>query len=252
MHLLFVDESGTPPNLTKRKNNYFVIGGIVVPEGQWHKLRDALKGLKLRYGIRGEVKWRYFSPDNDDERNPMRRMNSTERNAIRDEIFRKIICGERSLRAIACVCCIDAAYEMGSVNNRDDLYEGTYKPVSERFQYYLQDLSRDVGRQEYGIIVADHRGREDDKRFRMHHEKLLHSSGEFISTYGNVVESLFLQPSHFSVGIQLADMIAGAVWRNFEKNDSTWFNLLLGTFRCSKAGVIDGYGLVKYPKSGWH
>lgn len=48
MHLLFVDESGTPPSPGKLKNKYFVIGGIIIPEGKWHPLKDEIMGMKLR------------------------------------------------------------------------------------------------------------------------------------------------------------------------------------------------------------
>ena len=250
MHILFVDESGTAPNPGNSRSRYFVIGGVVVPENVWHRIRDALLGLKVRRKIRGEFKWRYFAPGNDDERNPMRRLQPEERNQIRSELC-KIVCAEKSVRSIACVACIEAAYELASVDNRDDLYAGTYKPVSERFQYYLQDLSRKTGQDEFGIIVADHRGINDDKRFRAHHERLLHSSSEFTSNYKNLIESLFVHPSNLSVGIQLADLVAGAVWRNFEKADARWYRLLEPSFRCSPTGVVDGYGVVRFPKSTW-
>jgi Protein of unknown function (DUF3800) len=46
MHILFVDESGTPPSPDKPKNKYFVIGGVIIPEDHWHTVRDALNGDK--------------------------------------------------------------------------------------------------------------------------------------------------------------------------------------------------------------
>ncbi|MHB1220303.1 MAG: DUF3800 domain-containing protein [Alphaproteobacteria bacterium] len=105
-----------------------------------------------------------------------------------------------------------AAYEMDSINTQEDLYHGTYKPITERFQYYLQDESRLVGTKQFGIVVADHRGNQDDKRLRGHHQKLLHSTGGFTSEYKNLIEGLFLEPSNLSMGVQLADLVAGAVW----------------------------------------
>jgi hypothetical protein len=70
MHILFVDESGTPPKPGKQYPRYFVVGGIIIPENVWHRIRDAMLGLKTRLRIRGELKWRYFSPNNDDPKNP--------------------------------------------------------------------------------------------------------------------------------------------------------------------------------------
>jgi hypothetical protein len=250
MHILFVDESGTPPKPGKTSPKYFVVGGVIIPEGAWHRLRDAVLGLKLRYGIRGEIKWRYFAPENEDAQNPMRALPHDRRNQIRAEMLR-ILTSEASVKAVACVCSPGAAYEMPSVNTPEDLYHGTYKPVTERFQYYLQDLSRSIGSKQYGIIVADHRGRQEDRRLRSHHQKLLHANAEHISTYSNLIEGLFLQPSNLSVGIQLADLAAGAIWRKYERGDSTWYDLLAPCIRTSASGVVDGHGIVKYPKGNW-
>lgn len=207
-------------------------------------------GLKLRRKIVGEIKWRYFAPGNNEAANPMRVMDRATRDAVRSEIYEKIICAEKSVKTLGCVTCIKAAYARPTINTRDDLYEYTYKPVSERFQYHLQDLTRQVGRPELGIVVSDHRGQQGDKRFRAHQEAL-RCAGDFISKYQNLVESLFFVPSDLSVGIQLADMVAGAIWRNYEVGDKRWFEMLKPSIRCSPDGNIDGFGIVKFPKRTW-
>jgi len=250
MHILFIDESGTPPSPDKPKNKYFVIGGVIIPEDQWHSVRDALMGMKVRRRLRGELKWRYFAPGNDDDANPMRKLSQPERDSVREEIYH-IITNHRFVRSIVCVASVEAAFALPSIQTREDLYLGTYKPVSERFQYYLQDLSRTNKKTEYGIVVTDHRGAEDDHRFRLHHQKLLYSPGKSISTYRNLIEGLFVHPSNMSVGIQLADLVASAVWRKFERNDDRWYRMAEPSFRRSSKGVVDGYGLVRFPKDGW-
>jgi len=222
MQILFVDESGTPPQRIPCRDRYFVIGGIAVPDGVWHRLRDLVRGMKVRRQLVGELKWRYFSATNVDAENPMRLLDQATRNDIRKEIY-EIICSIKSIKAMACVACIDAAFQRPSIQCSDDLYHFTYKPLSERFQYHLQDLSRTVGRTETGIIVADHRGSKSDTRFRSAHEAMVRRRGDFNSSYDNLIETLFFLPSDLSVGIQLADMVAGAVWRKYEKEDDYYF-----------------------------
>jgi len=253
MHIFFIDESGNVPDPTRAApGDYFVIAGIVIPDTVWPRLRNKLMGLKARYNVRGELKWRNFAPASNDPGNPLRGMDQATKNLLRTDIY-SIIRSEKSVVLIACVSCVHKVYEHRvSVRSRESLYHFTYKQITERFQYYLQDLSRQVGRVECGIIVADHRGPKDDARFRQHHEVLLNSDGaEFTSKYGNLIESVFLQPSHTSVGIQLADMTAGAIWRRFARNDLTWFNHIEPSFRRSKSGDIDGYGIVKIPKGNF-
>jgi hypothetical protein len=251
MHILFLDESGTPPGPGKKRDRYFVIGGLAIPDGVWHKVRDLVHGMKVRRKLSGELKWRYFAERNIDDLNPMREMKQQERNEIRTELY-DIICGIKSVRSMACVACIEAAYQMASCANADDLYHYAYKPISERFQYHLQDLSRSVGRSETGIIVADHRGQIPDARFRGAHERLLkRTQNDYTSNYPHLVESLFFLPSEISIGIQLADMVAGAVWRKFEKGDDYCYKQLEPSLRKSPSGQVDGYGIIKFPKGTW-
>ncbi|MCW2336897.1 hypothetical protein M2337_001130 [Sphingobium sp. B2D3A] len=250
MHLLFVDESGTPPKPTSGIQGYFVIAGLVIPEDRWLGMNDKLSGLKLREGYRGEVKWRFFAPNNHDTDNPMREWPQDRRNRFRDDIF-SIIIDTKSCRVIACASESLTAYNLGNVNTQDDLYFRTYKPVTERFQYLLQDITRASGRDTFGMIVADHRGKGDDDSMRHRHERLIRESGQYTSQYKNFIEGLFFAPSHLSVGIQLVDMIAGAIWRAQAHNDRTWYDRLRPSFRASPTGRIDGYGLVRFPKAGW-
>lgn len=250
MHILFIDESGTPPDPAKCRDNYFVVGGLIIPEGVWRRVYDQLHGMKVRRKLVGELKWRYFAESNNEDRNPMKGMPQKGRNEIRSEMY-TIIASIKSIRCLACIACIRAAYELPSVASAEDLYYATYKPVSERFQYHLQEVSKAVGRTEMGIIVADHRGPKADNRFRQAHERLIRPDSEYTSNYENLVESLFFLPSHLSVGIQFADIVAGAVWRKYEKNDDTCYRQLESSFRRSPSGVIEGFGIVKFPKRTW-
>ena len=251
MHIFFVDESGTPPKPEQRNAaRYFVVGGVIIPETGWHRIRDDIMGMKTRMRIRGEIKWRYFAPGNTDPANPMRHLPQGDRDAVRTELYR-ILSAAQFVKSIFAVCSATAAYRMDSVNNQDDIYHLSYKTVSERFQYYLQDTKKETSRDEYGIVIADQRGAADDKRLRAHHQMLVHSSAGNTSKYTNLIESVLTQPSHMSIGIQLADMCAGAVWRKFERGDSRWYDLMEPTLRRSRSGQIDGFGIVKAPKAGW-
>ncbi len=251
MHILFVDESGTPPKPNNPERGYFVIAGLVIPEDRWIGISNKLDGLKRASKYRGEVKWRFFAPRNTDADNPMVEWDQDRKNRFRDSVF-AIITETKSCKIIACASESTAAYMLGNVNSQDDLYFRTYKPVTERFQYLLQDITRDSGRDTYGIIVADHRGKGDDDSMRHRHERLIRETGQFSSEYKNFIEGLFFAPSHLSVGIQLVDMVVGAIWRAQSQNDMTWYDRLRPSFRSSPTGKIDGFGMARYPKATWN
>ena len=69
-----------------------------------------------------------------------------------------------------------------------------------------------------------------------------------LSSYKNYIETIFMTPSHHSVGIQLADLVAGAIGRKFILDDDTYYNKIINSFRRSPNGSIEGYGLVRMPK----
>lgn len=250
MHILFLDESGTPPNNPSGNQRYFVIAGLTVPAGEWKSLQTKLAGIKTRHGIRGEIRWRFFAPGNRDESNPLRELNEQRRNQVREEVY-ALITSYRSVKVVAAVTAIAPAYALPWVESDSDIYHMTYKPVTERFQYYLQDLSRSVGAEQYGIVVADHRERQQDGRLRSHHNWLLETNSALVSRYDNLIETVFFTPSHMSVGIQLADMVAGAIWRHFERGDDRWFRIIRGAIRSGPGGQIDGYGIARVPKRTW-
>lgn len=249
MYLLFVDESGTPPK-PDAGLAYFVIAGLVIPEDRWLGMHDKLSGLKRAAHYRGEVKWRYFAPNNTDPENPMLEWPQDRRNDFRRQVF-SIITDTKSCKVIACVSESTTAFGLGNVNSQEDLYFRTYKPVTERFQYLLQDITRASGRDSYGLIVADHRGRGDDDRMRIQHERLIRETGQYTSNYANFIEGLFFAPSHMSLGVQLVDMVAGAIWRAQTHNDRAWYDTIRPAFRSSPTGQIDGYGIARFPKAGW-
>jgi hypothetical protein len=100
-------------------------------------------------------------------------------------------------------------------------------------------------------VIADHRGKKQDDLLRREHHGLLDRVGMYTSDYQNYVETIFMTPSHLSVGIQFADMVAGAIGRAYNSNDRTYFRLIEPTLRKSPTGRLDGWGLIKFPKTGW-
>lgn len=249
MYLCFIDESRTPPNPNQRgRARYFVIAGVIIHEAQWHGIASEFKALKAKpeFNVSGEIKWRYFGPTNQDDANPVRHLDQVARDRFRDAMY-AILVRRKAVKIICCVTDCQEAYLLPYVRSQEDLYHFTYKGVSERFQYYLQDMGRTVGAEQLGLMVADHRGKSQDERLRERHHALVDEAAPQFSTYANYVETLFLTPSHHSVGIQFADMVAGAIGRRFNSDESRFFDEIEPAFRRSPAGKVDGFGIVKFP-----
>jgi hypothetical protein len=247
MQILFIDESGTPPPTTKIETSpYFVLGGIIIPDEFWHRVKSDLDAAKREFGVTGEIKWRYFSPDKR-KPNALSHLDAEGKEARRSRLY-AVVSRYKSIRTMSVVVDVHAAYALDYIRSPDALYWYAYKVMTERFQYHLQDISRISGQRINGIIICDHRAPEDDRRLQELHGKLLAGGHNMQSSYANLVEGLFIAPSHLSVGIQFADMIAGAVLRHVKAKDDRFIKQIETTFRRSPEGRVSGFGLIQFPK----
>ncbi len=249
MQMMFVDESGTSPKPDKvTQNPYFVLGACVIPENYWHRVKADLEVIKHKFFVIGEVKWRYFAPPKSGaSTHSFSHMNAQEKESFRSDLY-AIIKKYTSIRVLSVIVDTAKAYTLSYINNDDDIYWYAYKQLTERFQYYLQDISKTSGQKINGIIVCDHRGPKDDRRLQELHARLMLENHNAHSEYHNLIEGLFVAPSHLSVGIQFADMVAGAVLRKVKNGDERFYDQVVGSFRKSPTGSINGYGLVRFPK----
>ncbi|OWJ76982.1 DUF3800 domain-containing protein [Haematobacter genomosp. 1] len=240
MHFCFIDESGTPPSRPNPERPYFTLGAVIIRDTDWRGIADHVRGFCTSHRLKGELKWRYFSPHNSSAENPMLGKSAEERKAL-SRSFAHVI-AKSPMTIIACVTDIGAAFEYASVKNQQELYHFAYKPLSERFQYFLQD------NKSLGITIADHRGRDNDRLFRAHHDNLTGGTGKVISGYNRFIEGLFLQDSCHSIGIQLADYVAGAIHRAYSTTDGELAAILKPRIRRKRDGTIQGHGIVHHPK----
>jgi hypothetical protein len=245
MHFLFIDESGTiPPHEKHKPEDKFVLGGVIISEDTWFKINSDLATVKKDYHIDGEIKWRFFHKHRD-KQNTLSHLEKTALEQLRLDIY-SLITKYKSIKIITVVADVPRCYEKKHVCNDDDLYWFAYKKLIERFQYYLQDLSREAGMKMNGVAVCDHRERKQDKRLQDMHFKMTYGDMNYKSELNNIVEGLFIVPSHYSTGIQLADMVAGAVYRLYSKGDRTYYELIKPSIRKSPAGDVGGYGIVRF------
>jgi Protein of unknown function (DUF3800) len=253
MHLLFIDESGRLLPPTKNETKHFVLGGVVIPEFIWPKLAGHLLSIKNKYRIQGEIKWRYFAPNSNRLENTLRHIPHPERDALRMELF-DVLCQYPSVKVLYAVPDINKMYAEIHVvsDNKGEqkewdtifptfLYHATYSRILSLFQLHLDQLAGEAGQEINGLVVCDHRNPREDADLQQLHQDLIDIGQharlnpkiypkkpleEWLSIpalCSNLIEGLFLAPSHHSVGIQFADMVAGAVFRKYEKGDERFY-----------------------------
>lgn len=250
MQLYFIDDSGTisPPN--KITQNYFVLGGLIIPEEQWRNLEIEFSQICKDFKVCGEVKWRFFGqkPGHEDKSNTLSHLSIDERDRLR-KAFLTTLASNESIKIIVGVLHLVSIYSSLEVKTPEHAHSLAYKSLIAAYQRCLQELSQINGSTVNGIIISDHRNPLQDTALRKLHMDILKSENIEEPKYPNLIESLFLAPSHHSIGIQFADLISGATFRFFEHNDDRWYKLIEPNLWKSPIGQAENYGLIKITDS---
>lgn len=247
MHILFVDESGTAPELAHaEKSPKFVLAGIVISEDIWPRLRDELELLKRKYSIDGEIKWRYFFRSDSANHFTLDHLSVSGRDDLRRELF-GVLGLFPSLRLLAVVVDTVAAYKEKLCETGEELYQLAFKAITEQFQSLLGSLEAEIGLSVKGLIVADNRNHIQDSKLREFHHSLISMRAEASPQQDKLIEGLFFAASHLSVGTQFADLVAGAVFRKYSRGDVEFWKAIEATFSSNLMRGNNSDGLREVP-----
>jgi Protein of unknown function (DUF3800) len=215
VHLFFLDESG---RLSERR--FFALGGVALRDRDWHAW-PADRELKW-HGIRtGQV--------------PPPLADAVVAALARAPFRCYVTLLDVALGATA-------APEFFATD--EDTYATGLMFLAERFQLLLE-AADDVG-----LIVVDSRFREDDARLRRFFADLT-KDGSPYSRLDRIVEGLFLGPSHYSIGLQCADLVCAIAAAAERGNGQArgYLRTLLPRFATHPAtGELEGVGIKRFPE----
>ncbi len=226
MHIFFIDEAGTIFHPDKLANNHFVLAGPIVPEEAWHDIVKGFTDTCKKWDVKGEIKWRFFGQmiGREDAQNTLTHLTLNDRDQLRRALLESLISNE-SVTIRAVVIHLPTLYK--TIKTAEQQHAYAYESLIELFQLHLQDLSENNSSKINGIIVSDHRNQHQDIEQRNLHMEIL-KNGRM--RYPNLIEGLFFSPSHHSIGIQMADLVSGAIFRFYEKQDDRWYTIIKRNF----------------------
>lgn len=225
MYLLYADESGTTHDPSQQ---YFVLAGFCVFERQGYWIATELDKIAARFDpadptnvelhgspmFGGRGKWRLYPKDD-------------RHKGIEDalKVFRDI---HPSTRLFASVI-------KKSVVSPKDPVEVAFEQLASRFDRYLIRLHKNQHTHR-GVIIFD----------KSTYETTIQSLATDFRTVGytwgvirNFAEVPLFLDSKASRLIQLADLIAYAIFRNFEKGDNRFYSIIEPKFD-SEGGITHG------------
>jgi len=225
MYLLYADESGT----TKDPNQqYFVLAGFCVFERQGYWISEKLDRIAERFNpadpnsvelhgspmLNGSGFWR-------------RQLRTDREQAIQDAL-------EAFMRSHPNNRIFASVIKKVSISPQDPV-EFAFEQLASRFDHYLKRLHKN-GDTQRGLIVFD----------KSTYETTLQTLATDFRTVGytwdvirNLAEVPLFLDSRASRLIQLADLIAFAIFRNYERGDSRFYSIIQSRFD-SEGGIVHG------------
>lgn len=233
MRLLFLDESGRVD-----QDPLFALGGISMRDTDWPLLRDQWHETLRRNGwpLDKEVKWHGVARGT---------VPPPTADAIYDALATGPFTGFVALLDLRAGPELFPPEEHSFFRSPEDIYATALMFLAERYHHLL------VEEDDLGLTVIDSRHREDDSRLRRFFSDLTEDGTPYVK-FDRIVEGLFLAPSHFSVGLQIADLVVGATAsaERGKGDGRRYLKKLLPQFAVHPAtGELEGVGLKRFPEA---
>jgi len=211
MHLLYADESGTTSD---PKQIFFVLAGVSIFETQGYWMNNELDKIAARFNPADPISVELHGSPMVNGRGFWRQFKLPDRiKAIKDAL-RVLTSSHPSNRVFACVV-------RKSLVTPKDPVELAFEQLSSRFDYFLRRLHKQNNIQR-GIIIFDKSTYETTIQNLATDFKTIGHSWDVIRNLAEV--PLFID-SKASRLIQIADLIAYSIFRNYEHTDAQFFSI---------------------------
>lgn len=250
----FSDECGTYMSKRTQKQNKihpFYVRSLFLMDGNDYKLlSDKFKALKNEFGLpQKEIKWAHIWSLRSCQKNNKTPKESKDYYFLKDFDYHRIIdFAESSLLLLLDLNSCKTIYTITN-NNSDakfsekDLFKMHITSLLQRTQYETQLKDDDLT-----VLFFDPIG---DKKSKLLRETYfdIQSNGDFVKEYSHIKDSLNLEYSHHSAGIQIADFLAGVitgVLKGYDRSVEIFMKAVYPTLRRYKGNIL-GAGICEVP-----
>lgn len=217
MHLRYLDDSGSVNN---KNEEYFVLGGVCIPEQSVRWLSYEIEKIAINIDEEKSTSFEFHASEEFGGRKyPWDQFNKIKRIEIIKQVLKSLDSAFSDIKVFAC------AIHKNSFPNDDPVIKA-FEDLSSRFDLFLQRTAPD--KKQRGLIILD------KSSYEQGFQNLTINFRERGNQWGNQLRTLCEVPlfvdSKASRIVQLADHIAYAVFRRYESNDITYFNIIESRF----------------------
>lgn len=225
MHLLYVDESGSPADPNQ---NFFILSGLSIFERKTHWVEQQLNEIASRFSPEDPYAIELHGSPMRSGKSEWRAFPFVERSQAIIDCLQIIARSKGQIRLFASVV------ERGAVGGEDPV-RSCFEQIASRFDMYLGRLHA-RGDTQRGVAVFD---KSTTERSIQNLARDFKINGHAWGRTRNFAEVPLFLDSQASRLIQLADLVAYAIFRHYEAGDSQYFNIIQSSFD-TDAGVRHG------------
>jgi hypothetical protein len=218
MFLLYLDESGVANGWNVQK--HYVLAGVAVFEGQIHRITSALDAIQEKYFPNISIPISFHATEIRRGKKQFKDFTPTIRQNILKDVY-TVISNTRFPNLIA----FATGIHISAVTSPEQVRSDTLEDVCSRFNTFLIRQHK-VGKPSKGLLIID-RNRAEEYRQLVNDFKIGGTKSGYID---NIVDIPYFARCPETRMLQVADFVSNAVFRYFEKNDSTYLNLILPRF----------------------
>lgn len=227
MHLLYVDESGSASDASQR---FFVLAGVSVYEKVTHWIEKDLDDIVRKVEPNTPQEVELHGAPMRSGKNFWRQFPLEQRNELIKEALASV--KRKGVRLFACVV------DKNAISGKDPV-EVCFEQLAMRFDLFLQRCHTKHNDSQRGIMLFDESSTE--RRLQTLARDFKHNGHTYGKTRNYAEVPVFLD-SRATRLIQLADLVAYSIFRNLEKNDSLYWDVVKDCFD-QEGGVVHGYAL---------
>lgn len=228
LHLLYLDESGSAND---PKQTYFVLAGVSVFERETHWVEQALNQVAQRFAPADPYSVElHGSPMRSGQGLWRRHSKESRHDAIKDAL--RVGVSERSINSVRL---FGAVIKKSAVSGQDPV-ELAFEQLTSRYDRFLKRLFSKHNNAQRGLILLDKSSTENRIQTLAREFKY---EGHSWGRTKNYAEVLVFLDSKASRLIQLADLVAFALFRLHEHNDSGFYEVIQDCFD-TEGGVPHG------------
>jgi hypothetical protein len=250
----FCDESGEYKPIRNARFNttvpFYVRGTILIEAKDWKELYNRFNYIKRKHKLPDEeIKWSYLWSIRSHQKNKTEIREKKDYYFLRQFDYHQLI--EYVDETLAIINLIESAEVILTVTSNDSnckfgmehLYEMHIKSLLQRVEYGLNGKTNG-----FATLFFDPINTKTNEILRNIY-KNIYKSGDFVKDYKHIKDSLNIEYSHHSVGIQMADFICGCFigyLKEYSKSVEIFNNNILPNLRKHKNNIL-GAGIVEIP-----